>query len=131
MRPTFEFNSAHASANNEDISLVDGAIRFKEVRFEVDIKKTSSETLNSVINRQDMNPLAIFDIGAGGNRNHITKPDPEVVSDHTVHANLLIGDCVIRQDNANGLFPLLALQQHSITLEELQLIHFLLQVVTG
>ena len=61
---TFKLDSTHASANDENVSFVDGTIGFQEVGLEVNIKQTTSETLHCVINGQNMNSLAILDIRA-------------------------------------------------------------------
>lgn len=54
---------------------------------------------------------------------YISQADPQVVTDHPVHADLLVGAGVIREHDAHRLPPLLALQQHSVPSEELQFVH--------
>jgi hypothetical protein len=54
--------------------------------------------------------LPIFHILALVDRNHITKPHPQVLADNLVHPNLWLLTGFIRKDNANSVFPLLTLQ---------------------
>lgn len=61
----------------------------------------------------------------------ISQTDPQVVADHPVHANLLVGAGVVRQHDTHGLSPLLPLHQHCVSAEELQLVHFRLHTVHG
>jgi hypothetical protein len=50
---------SHPTTNSEEISLTDGAIRFKEVGFEEDFKKRASETFNGIGNRKDGDTLGL------------------------------------------------------------------------
>lgn len=85
------------------------------------------ESFNSVIDGQDVNAFAVLHIGARLNRHDIGQADTQVVTDDTVHADLLVGACFVGQDNADRLFASLALQKHCITAEQLQFIHFRLR----
>jgi len=42
----------------------------------------------------------------------------------TVHTDFFIRAIFIRENNANGFFPALALDEHCVATEELQLVHF-------
>ena len=54
-------------------------------------------------------------------------PDTEVVPDHPVHADLLIRDGLVGEDDAGRLLALLALEQDGVATEQLQLVHLLLR----
>lgn len=43
-------------------------------------------------------------------RHDVSQPDAQVLADHLVHADLVLVHSVIRQDNADGVLALLALQ---------------------
>ena len=54
---------------------------------------------------------------------NITMLDAEVMPHDTVDASTSVIQIVISQHNQNGVFPLLALDQDSITAEELEGVH--------
>uniref|UniRef100_A0A0A9D275 Cell division cycle protein 48, putative / CDC48, putative n=1 Tax=Arundo donax TaxID=35708 RepID=A0A0A9D275_ARUDO len=56
-------------------------------------------------------------------RNHITKSHPQVLSDDLVHPNLRLLTSFISKHNTNCVFPLLTLEQDSVTAEELEPLH--------
>jgi hypothetical protein len=53
------------------------------------------------------------------NCHDIPEPDPKIVADNSVHSDLLVCDRVVRQDNANALLPLLALQNIRVELSRI------------
>jgi hypothetical protein len=59
------------------------------------------EAFNSVVNRKNMDTLAVLHIGAGVNAHNVTHANPKVVSHNFVHANLLVGAVVITQDDTD------------------------------
>ena len=105
---------------------MNGSISFEEVRLEEDVKQVSGQPFNSVVYGQNVDPLAVLDIGAGSYRNDIAQSDSQVVADHSIHANLFIRDRIVGQHNADSLLPLLAFENDSITFEQLELVHFFL-----
>jgi hypothetical protein len=54
---------------------------------------------------------------------NIAKLDSEVASNNTVHAGATVIKLVIRQDNENGITPLLSLHEYRIAAEELKGLH--------
>jgi hypothetical protein len=50
-------------------------------------------------------------LGTNLDGDDVSKPDPEVVPNHSVHPYLLVRDGVIRQHNANALLAFLALNK--------------------
>lgn len=77
-----EFNSSHTATNKESIALADGSIGFQEVGLEESFKEVTSQTFNSVINRQDMDTFTVFDIRTRMKSKHITKTNTQVVTDN-------------------------------------------------
>lgn len=73
-----------------------------------------------------MYTLAVFDVRARLHGNNIGQAHTQVIPDDPIHAYLLIGTCVIGENDTDGLLPPLALEQHRITSEELQLVHLVL-----
>jgi len=53
--------------------------------------------------------------------------DAQVVTHNAVHADLLVGAGVVREHDADRLLAALALEDHGVAAEELQLVHFRLQ----
>ena len=50
-----------------------------------------------------MNPFAIFDFWASLNGDDVTKPHAKVVTNDAVKSNLVVADCVVRQNYAHSL----------------------------
>ncbi len=67
-----------------------------------------------------MDPLSVLDVWACCEGHHVAKADAQVVPHHTVHPDLLVGDGVVREDDAGGLLALLTLQQDSVAAEQLR-----------
>jgi hypothetical protein len=59
-----ELNGTHATAHKEEVVLPHGSVGFHEVRLEENVKEVARNALNGVINGEDMDPLAVLDIGA-------------------------------------------------------------------
>lgn len=53
----------------------------------------------------------------------ISQADSQVVADHSVHADLLVGAGVVREHDAYRLPSLLSFHQHCVSPEQLQLVH--------
>lgn len=84
----FELDRPHASPHDESIPRVDGPVGLEEVGLEVDLEPVACEALHGVVNGQDVDPLAVLDVGAGLDGNHVAKADTQVVAHNSVHANL-------------------------------------------
>lgn len=52
----------------------------KEVRLQVDLEEVTGQTLDRVVERQNVHSLAVLDIVAGVNVTEITELDSKVVS---------------------------------------------------
>lgn len=131
-------------------TFADGPVGLQEVWLQVDLKQVASDSLDCVVDGEDVDPLAILHIRTGLNAeghsrfntdslfmqhrsnslnlclllpDDVAQSDPQVVADYPVHANLLIRAGVVRQNDAHSLPPLLPLHEHCVTTEELQLIH--------
>merc|ERR1719516_762312 len=75
---------------------VDGSVGLQEVGLQVDLEPVSRETLDTVINGENVNPLAILDIRTALDGNNISKSDSEIVPDNAVHPDLVVSDGVVR-----------------------------------
>lgn len=80
----------------------------EEIWFEVDIKQVTTETLNGVVEGQNVYAFAVFDIEALVNVNEIPKFDSEVVSGDLVDLDLALFNTIVTQTNKNSISPLLA-----------------------
>lgn len=85
------------------------------------------ESLNGVVDGQDVDSLAVLDIGTGLDRDDVRKADPQVVANDAIHADLLVGACFIRENDADGFLAALSLQQNCVSSEQLQFVHLSLR----
>lgn len=77
-----ELNSSHASTDQEEVPLADGSVGLQEVGFEVNLEQVSSDALNSVVDREDVNAFAVFDISAGVKGDNISETDTKVLTNN-------------------------------------------------
>lgn len=82
------------------------------------------ESFNGVVNGQDVDSFAVFNIRTGLNRDNIRKADTQIVANDTIHANFFVGASFVGKNNANGLLATFSLQQHCVSSEQLQFVHF-------
>lgn len=61
---------------------MDGPVGLQKVGLEVHIEPVSRQSLNRVIDGQNVNPLSVLDVRAGRNRDDVAKTDAEVVADN-------------------------------------------------
>ena len=98
---------------------MDGPVGLQEVWLQVDLEEISCEAVNGVVQGQDVDFGAILDVRTSWHSDNIAQADPEIVADHTIHSDLLVGDSVVRQDDTNCLFALLALEKHGVACEKM------------
>jgi len=58
-------------------------------------------------------------------RDNIAQADSEVFANNLVHADFALFAKFVRKDDAYSVFPLLALDKHSVSTKELKLVHLL------
>ena len=58
-------------------------------------------------------------------RDNVTETHSEGFAHYFVHADLAFFTELVSKDNAHGILTLLALDEHSITTEQLKLVHLL------
>ena len=81
---------------------------FEEVRFEINIEEVTAETLDGVVEGQDVDALAVLDIEALVHVNEIAKLDAQVVARDLVHLYPALLDIVGAQADQDSVAPLLA-----------------------
>ena len=118
-----EVDRPQAASDHEGVALVDGPVRLQEVRLQEDFKPVSGQAFDGVIDRKDVDPLAVLDVRTFRDRDDVAETNSEVVSDDAVHPDLLAGDGVVAEDDADGLLPLLALQQDRVASEQAEFVH--------
>jgi hypothetical protein len=101
----------------------DGAVGLQEVGLQESIEQIARETLDGIINRQNVDSLTVLDVGALVNRDDVTESDAKVGADDLVHANLGFLASLIGQNDANSVSSLLALNQNSISTEKVEGFH--------
>jgi hypothetical protein len=87
------------------------------------LEKVPRDALDGIIDGENVDALAVLDVGAGAHDDHVTKAHSEVFAHHLVHADLVLLARVIVEHDANSVSALLPLQLHGVTTEELQLLH--------
>merc|ERR1719244_1436673 len=91
----FELHSPHPTSHDEGVSLVNWSVGFKEVRLQVDLEPVASEALNTVINGENVDSLAILNIWTRLDSHDISKSNTKIVTNSSVHSDLLIRDSVV------------------------------------
>mmetsp|Transcript_37010 Transcript_37010/g.91458 ORF Transcript_37010/g.91458 Transcript_37010/m.91458 type:complete len:248 (-) Transcript_37010:99-842(-) len=120
-----ELNTTHASACKKGVTLTDGAISFEEIRLQVHVKEIAADALDCITERQHVDALAVFNIGALVDGNDVAEAHPQVLADDFVHADLSFFAELVGQHDAHSVFALLSLDQHGVAAEELKLVHLL------
>jgi len=118
-----EVYGPEASSDNEGVTLVDGPVCLEEVGLQEHLEPVAGQALNGVVDGQDVDPLAVLDVRALGDGDDVAETNSEVVSDDPVHADLLVGDGVVAQDDADRFLPLLSLEENGVSPEQSQLVH--------
>ena len=118
-----EVDSSETATDNEGVALVDGSIGLQEVGLQEDLEPVSGQAFDGVIDGQNMDPLPVLDVRTFRDRDDVAETNSKVVSDDSVHSDLLVGDGVVAQNDADGLLALLALQQDSVASKQTQLVH--------
>ena len=80
----------------------------QEVWLEVNIEDVAAETLDGVIERQNMDALSVFDVQTRMDVDHIAELDAQVVARHLVHLDLSLLDVVGAQADEHSIMSLLA-----------------------
>jgi type V secretory pathway adhesin AidA len=137
MKCQMDFNFNLTPANNESVVFVDWTISFQEVGLQIDVENIPAiaklgnessemrgmmtnlpgESLNGVIDGQDMNAFAVLHIRARLNGHNVSQTDTQVISDDAIHTDLSIGTVLVGKDDADSLLTSFALQEHCITTE--------------
>lgn len=102
---------------------MDGTVRLQEVRLQVNLKQVSGQTLDGVIDWQNVHSSAILHVRTRLDRNNVRQMNAQIIAHNAIHADLLVGAILVRQHNANRFLASAALQQNRITAEQLQLVH--------
>jgi hypothetical protein len=66
----------------------------EEIRLEVDVEDIAAEAFDRVIERQDMDPFAVFDIQTLVNIDEITELHSQVVASHLVNLDTALFDII-------------------------------------
>ncbi len=93
--------SAHVGAG--DVK----AHTLEEVGFEIHIEDVTTQTLDGIIEGQNVDTLAVLDVEARVYIDHVTELDTEVVTRDFVQLDLALLDIVGAQADENGVVPLL------------------------
>jgi hypothetical protein len=68
----FELDCSHTASHYKQVSLMYGSIRFQKIRLKIDVKYTSSESFDRIIDWEDMYSFTVLDIRTGLNTDYIS-----------------------------------------------------------
>ena len=80
----------------------------KEIRLDIDIENIATQTLNRVVEWQNVYALSIFDVKALVDIDKVTKLDAEIVARNLVHLYATFFNIVGAQADEDGIPSLLA-----------------------
>mmetsp|Transcript_14740 Transcript_14740/g.30439 ORF Transcript_14740/g.30439 Transcript_14740/m.30439 type:complete len:332 (-) Transcript_14740:364-1359(-) len=86
----FEFHRMHSGSDQKQVSLFDRTVGLQKVRLQVDLEEISRNSLDGIVQGQDVNALAVRNISTGGDGDDVAQPDSQVFSNHLVHANVRV-----------------------------------------
>mmetsp|Transcript_62640 Transcript_62640/g.175079 ORF Transcript_62640/g.175079 Transcript_62640/m.175079 type:complete len:229 (+) Transcript_62640:1885-2571(+) len=118
-----ELNRPEAAAHQEEIALAGRPVGLQEVRLQVRVEEVPGDALDGVVERQHVHALPVRDIAAGVDGDDVAQADAEVLAHHLVHADPLVLQVLVREDDAHRVLALLALDEHVVAAEEVELLH--------
>jgi len=118
-----ELDGVHGLADEEKVALLDGAVSLEEVGLEIDVEKVSSNTLDSVVEGEDVDALSVRDVAAGGDGDDIREANAEILTNDLVHPHVGILTRIVSKHNADSVLSLLSLDQYGVSAEELEFLH--------
>mmetsp|Transcript_37429 Transcript_37429/g.76302 ORF Transcript_37429/g.76302 Transcript_37429/m.76302 type:complete len:501 (-) Transcript_37429:109-1611(-) len=118
-----ELHGMHGTSHKEKVTLLHRAVRLQEVRLQVHVEEVSRNTLDGVVQGEDVDPLPVRHVPAGGDCHDVREADAQVLAHHLVHAHVGVVAALVSEDDADGVAPLLALEEDGVAAEELELLH--------
>jgi hypothetical protein len=82
-----EFDWLKISSNDKKISLLDWSVGVLEIRNQVGFGEISGDSLDGVLEWEDMNFGQVWNFTCWSNLNHVTQSDSEIFSDSFVHSD--------------------------------------------
>mmetsp|Transcript_33468 Transcript_33468/g.109659 ORF Transcript_33468/g.109659 Transcript_33468/m.109659 type:complete len:203 (+) Transcript_33468:2238-2846(+) len=122
-----ELHRPEAATHQKEVALASRTIGLQEVGLQVRVEEVAREALDGVIQGQDMHALAVRNVTARMDGNDVTEPATEVLAHDLVQADLPIFQVLVGEYDANGVLAFLALDQHIVAAEEIQLLHLRLR----
>lgn len=106
-------------------------VNWPKAIFEIGYHQISGQirkvhTLDGVVEGQDLDTSGIWDIRTRVNLDHVTVAHSQVVANYAVHTYLFVIKLICSHSDAHGLLPHFALNDHGVSLEYFELIHFML-----
>lgn len=75
-----ELDAPRGALGEEGVALADGAVRLEEVGLEEDVEDVAGEALDRVVERQDVDALAVLDVVAGVDGGNVAELDAQIVA---------------------------------------------------
>jgi hypothetical protein len=81
---------------------------FEEIRLKVDIEDVSTESLNRIVKRKDVDTFPVFDIKTLVDIDEISELDAKVIAGDLVHLDTTLLDVIGAQTDENSVSSLLS-----------------------
>jgi hypothetical protein len=75
-----ELDAPRSALGEEDVALADGTVRLEEVGLEEDVEDVARETLDRVVEGEDVDALAVLDVVARVDGAEVAELDAQVVA---------------------------------------------------
>ena len=93
---------------SSSVSLAYWSVHFEEVGLEVHLKEVTANTLDGVIEGQNVNAFTVIDAWARVDVHEIAKLDTQIVARNLVHLDLAFLNVIGGQADGDGVATLLA-----------------------
>jgi hypothetical protein len=115
-----ELHAPHSASHDKQVAFPHRPELSSKVRPQVGVEKVSGEPVDGVVQRKNVHFLAVVNVRAFVDGDHVGDPDSEVRPDHLVHADLGLVACWVRHDIADGVPPKFASDQHRVGVEKVE-----------
>mmetsp|Transcript_81050 Transcript_81050/g.238195 ORF Transcript_81050/g.238195 Transcript_81050/m.238195 type:complete len:200 (+) Transcript_81050:2350-2949(+) len=122
-----ELHGPESATHKKEVSLARRSVGLQEVGLQIGVKEVTGDALDGIVQGQNMHTLAVGHIAASMHRYDVAKAHAQVLAHDFVQADLRVLEVVVGKHDADGVLALLALDQHVVAAEEVQLLHLCLR----
>lgn len=127
----FELHWLEITSDDKQISFLDWSVSILEIGYEVRFCEISSNALDCVSKREDMNFSEIWYFSSSSYLHNISKAHSEIFSHCLVHADFSVVKLIVNESNNQSLFSLLSFDENSVAFENFEFSHFSLAELNG